>query len=837
MSDEGNRQGTARLQEEVSALRAEVNLLTAELIAQDAGLIETRMALSQRTRSLQVFQELYERILVAKDRAEIYQAIVELLLDIGFDRVAIFRREGGDYRAIACNGYTSKARIASLASPSFAPLLEAHQTLLVNGANRHQFSHAFEEELEVNFFIAAHFLLERDPRQGHILFAGNMTETTIRRPRLGETDLRLLQTLAGQIAIAVENLAYYERLRSSEQKYRLLYENSVEGIFQITPQGRFISLNPAMARLLGYDAPAEVLAATEESGRLRDVIAEEFADLSHRLEQSGEISGVETAIRDQRGELRHLSVSARSVRGRGGRILHFEGSAADIGERVAAREMTAARFAAEAANHAKSEFLARMSHEIRTPMNGVIGMTDLLLDTGLDSTQRYYAETVRTCGRSLLALINDILDFSKIEAGKLELEHISFDPRKLLDELIDMMAVRAAEKGRELVCGATPEVPAILTGDPVRLQQILVNLVGNALKFTSAGEVSLAVQCLDCRDNRVSLRFAVKDSGIGIPESKKEHLFDSFTQVDSSNTRLFGGTGLGLAICRQLVALMGGAIGVESVLGRGSEFFVTLPFGVPHGLDQVTPSGPNVNGKRLLVVDRSIANLELLSAQLTAWGAKVTAFSGGIEALGAALQTARTGKSYSGVLIAGETADLDGTAFAAMLRKNRETARLKVVVMAARGNGEGDSESSSKGVVHLPKPIRHGELLSCLSALFARRRDQEHLAGEEGEASFVEQRRGKRLLLVEDNLINQQVVCGMLAKLGFCPPDVAGNGAEALVLLGRQSYDLVLMDCSRSKAMAGGNCRQPPAVPVVTRGWGKATSNWRRSTVAPCTRG
>lgn len=793
MSDGEGRQAIDRLRDEVSALQAEVNLLTAELVAQDASLVETRMALAKRTRSLEVFQELYERILVAKDRGEIYQAIVELLLDIGFDRVVIFRREGEGYRAIACNGYTSTARMPSLPSPYFASMLEERLGLLVNGANRHHFSPAFEEGLEVRFFIAAPFQLERDPGQRHILLAGNMTETTIRRPRLNETDLRLLQTLAGQIAIAVDNLGYYQRLRLSEQKYRLLYENSVEGIFQITPEGRFLDLNPAMARLLGYGDPAEVLAATEENGRLRDVIAEEFAALSRRLEQSGEISGVETSIRDQHGNLRAIAVSARSVRDREGRLLYFEGSAADIGERLAVREMAAARVVAEAASRAKSEFLARMSHEIRTPMNGVIGMTDLLLDTSLDATQRYYAETVRTCGRSLLALINDILDFSKIEAGKLELERIPFGLRPLLDDLVHMLEGRAAEKGLELVCGAAPEVPPALIGDPVRLQQILVNLVGNALKFTSQGEVIVSVACLRCEESRVLLRFSVKDSGIGIPEAKKEHLFDSFTQVDSSSTRIFGGTGLGLAICRQLAQLMGGSIGVASVFGQGSEFFVNLPFECPPDRGGAVEIGPRLAGKRLLVVDRSIANLALLSSQLVAWGAKVTSLAGGIEALGLALQAAKKGRGYNGVLCAGETADLDGATFAAMLRKNRETARLKVVVMTARGRDEGETGGTGKGFSFLAKPVCHGELLACVTTLFAGRRDSGQ-AEEEGVELPIARRRGKRLLLVEDNCINQQVVCGMLAKLGFDAPDVAGNGAEALELLGKGDYHLVLMD-------------------------------------------
>jgi Amt family ammonium transporter len=794
MSDGDGTNGLGRLREEVAALREEVNQLTAELVVQDASLVETRMVLSKRTRSLQVFQELYERILVARDRGEIYQAIVELLLDIGFDRVAIFAGEGEKYRVIACNGYTSKARMAALPSPSFAPLLEEKRGLLVNGINRHDFPYPYEEDLEVRFFIAAHFLLGTDPRRPHILLAGNMTETTIRRPRLTETDLRILQTLAGQITIAVENLGYYERLRQSEQKYRLLYENSVEGIFQITPEGRFLGLNPAMARLLGYSDPAMVLAATEESGRLRDVTAEEFAVLSRRLEQSGEISGVETSIRDHHGNLRWIAVSGRSVRDAAGKLLYFEGSAADIGERIAAREMAAARVAAEAANHAKSEFLARMSHEIRTPMNGVIGMTELLLDTTLDPSQRYYAETVRTCGRSLLALINDILDFSRIEAGKLELERLPFDLRQLLDDLIHMMEGRAVEKGLELVCAASPQVPGTVVGDPVRLQQILVNLVGNALKFTTAGEITVTVGCLRDEDDRVLLRFSVKDSGIGIPEDKREHLFDRFTQVDTSSTRRFGGSGLGLAICRQLAGLMGGSIGVASVLGQGSDFFVTLPFGRSPEPLQSSPGEPILARKRVLVVDRSAASLAMLTAQLTAWGAKVTAVASGIEALGLALQAARIGKDYGGALIAEETADLRGEILATMLRKNGATSRLKIVLMAARARGERRSGIDGTGFFGLVKPICHGELVSCASSLFARKGDRNQDAEDEETPRPAVQRQGKRILLVEDNTINQQVVCGMLAKLGYDAPDVAGDGTEALARLAQARYDLVLMD-------------------------------------------
>ena len=648
---------------EIASLKNEINAMSAELVRQEADLIENRFALVKRTRSLQIFQELYERILSAKDHAEVYQVTAHLLHDVGYDRVAIFRKEGNVYIPIASNGYTSKEKSEQLPSPSFSTLVEQQEGVLVNGENCDSFGYDYQEELDVKFFIAVHFYLDPSSRISHILLAGNKTEVTVRRPRLTLTDLQILKTLTNQISMAVEKIGFVERLQASEQKYRMLYENSIEGFFQIAPSGSFLSVNPTMARLLGYQKAETLLAENRNVGKDFFVIPEEFTTICKRAEVFGRVLGVETRIKTRDGLMLWVAVSARWVKNEQEEVQYWEGTIVDITEKIIAKEMEMARKAAETANQAKSQFLANMSHEIRTPMNGVIGMAELLLHTKLDDTQRFYADTVQTCGRSLLKIVNNILDFSKVEAGKLELEHIDFDLRELLEGLIDMMNTNAEEKGIELLCNVAPDVNSAVTGDPGRLRQILLNLLSNALKFTDGGQVIVFVANTSQNEQQVGLRFIVRDTGIGIPPDKQDLLFDSFTQVDSSNTRMFGGSGLGLAICRQLVKLMGGEIGVKSKGKEGSEFWFTVKLG-----KQQIVSTP--------VLDSPICRAgETCIAMSSSWG--------------------------------------------------------------ARGNAQ--------------------------------------------------------LLLVEDNLINQQVVCGILAKLGINNVDIAEHGAEALAMMGKH-YDLILMD-------------------------------------------
>jgi PAS domain S-box-containing protein len=629
------------------------------------------------------------------------------------------------------------------------------------------------------------------------------------------------------------------QIGASEKKYRTLVESATDAIYRTDAAGVFTFMNPVGLKITGYSEA--------------EIVGKSYLDLVHpdRAEQAAELYlqqavekipsiYIELPILTKSGQEVWLGQNVQLLF-KDGKTIGFQAMARDVTERIyAERKLLAAKkeveetnrrleeaieqanqltLKAEAANVAKSEFLANISHEIRTPLNGVIGMTGLFLETELSPDQRKFADVLRSGGEALLSLINDILDFSKIEAGKLEIESIDFDLRTTLEDVAEMLAVKAHGKGLELECIIAPEVPSRLRGDPGRLRQIVVNLAGNAVKFTHEGQVVIHVSLRAEECEKATILFRIVDTGIGVPMDRIDAIFAPFTQADGSTTRKYGGTGLGLSISKQLVEMMGGQIAVESpapqirqvgarnpgtvarsrVGGPGSVFWFTAVFEKqPEGAVRLEEPSADLEGVKVLIVDDHETNRLLVTSLLKTWGCRFDEAPDAPSALEKLRSASISRDPFQVALLDMNMPGMDGETLGMKIKNDAllvETTLIMMTSLAQRGDARRLEEIGFAG--YLSKPVRRSLLSKCLALALGRSQHREGTASKSlitRHTIAEHEKRKVRILLVEDDATNQMVALSLLELLGY-RADVAANGLKATEALKTASYDLILMDC------------------------------------------
>ena len=604
-------------------------------------------------------------------------------------------------------------------------------------------------------------------------------------------------------------------LRESKEKYKNLYDEAPVGYLEFDTEGRITNVNKKELEMLGYTYEEMV------GQYLWFFVVDEEAQESIKAKLSGKKppgNGLEPYYRRKDGSMFPVLIDDFLVKDESGCTIGMRCINRDITEiKQKEEELQSATEAAESANRLKSEFLANMSHEIRTPMNGIIGMTGLVLGTDLTGDQRKYLEMAKISADTLLILINDILDFSKIETGKMALEAIDFNLRVTLENAADSLALKAQEKGLELVCHILPDVPTALIGDPGKLRQIIVNMAGNSLKFTEEGEIVIRVEMESETDDSVKLHFMVSDTGIGIPQDKLDSIFRSFEQVDGSTTRKYGGTGLGLSITRQLVEMMGGEIRVESpnryrleedsntrnlgprIGGPGSIFHFTICFELSRSKDirVPRPKPQDLSGMPVLIVDDNTTNRILLQEMITSWGLVPTITASGKEAIDRFNTAFSSGTPYRLILLDVQMPELDGFEVAKIIKDAPSGKDVRIILLSSMGL-KGDSDRCKEiGISgYLPKPIKQTDLFDAIMMTMG-------LPSEETSTvitshKIYEERERFNILLAEDNLINQTLATRLLETRGH-RVTLASNGVEVVEAFKMGDFDLILMDIQMPK--------------------------------------
>lgn len=728
----------------------------------------TKFGREELARRTELEEVLRRQIVEFQEQKQFFEALV------AYSPIAIVSLDL-DHRITAAN-----QAFSDLFGYSEAEVLGQNLDRLITRANNYH--HAAEITRKVAAGLSVHEVGRRPRKDGELIDVEIYgVPVLLNGERIG---------VLGMYIDITERLHMEREILAARDHAQMLNKVVPSAVFTVDLNGHITSINDKALRLTGYSAE-------ELIGKSCNVFAEAPCDPICGLIEAGDarpVSAMECTIRTKAGERRHILKNFDLLRDPDGIIVGGIGSFEDITQRKQMeRELHIAKDAAEEAARAKAEFLANMSHEIRTPLNAIVGMTGLLLDTGLDDEQSDFVITIRNSSDTLLSVVNDILDFSKLEAGKMVLEEQPFNLRNCVETALDLLAPEASRKGVELAYLFEEGAPIVFAGDVTRLRQVLVNLISNAVKFTEAGEVVVHVRSDQIEADQHRIHFIVEDTGIGISADQLDRLFEAFRQVDSSTTRRYGGTGLGLTISRHLVEAMGGEIWVESELGTGSKFHFTIAGNVLPETTPLYPSGdqPELSEKRILIVDDNATNRLILRRQTQAWGMVPVEVAEG----GQALDLLKSGEYFDLAILDMQMPDLDGLDLAETIRSIDGNGQLPLVMLTSLGDLSKEMPEGKRVFdAFLVKPIKASDLYEALlGAIHKRPVVMKKVRGTSPLDSGMAELHPLQILLVEDNLVNQKVASSILTRLGY-RADIAANGLEALQAIRRQAYDVVLMD-------------------------------------------